>query len=157
MRAKSFATAVFFFVVLTFDATPLYADATVIQSGSPAFPLEIDRIVLTIVNNHTKNRVDTVSRVLRQNLYAELRDNIDTVFSYADALRLHRSELSVSAESSSAYLTFEYLGLPAMKVFLQNPTCKSAKLSSSTDRYPYVIVFTKGFSTQLRKLLRGTP
>jgi len=145
-----FSSSVLFSILIA--AGSLFADATVIQSASPAFPLEIDRVILTGKHLGVK-KADT----LRLSLYDELRDNIDSVFSYADALRLHRQELSISSETGYACVSFEFLGLPAMKVFLQNAQCKSAKLSAAMDHYPYVVVFTKGFSKRLRKLILSIP
>jgi hypothetical protein len=144
-----FRTIIFsYLLVHTLAVTSCFSDATVVQSGSPTFPLQADSVSLT-VHRVRGNGVDSAVIGLPVSLYAELRDNIDTVFTYADALRRHRRELSQSVTSC---LTVGYMGICVMRIFFSNNGYRSGKLVAAVDRYPFVVVLTKGLSARLKKL-----
>jgi hypothetical protein len=145
-------------LVLTLAASNVFPDATVVQSGSPAFPLQVDNVTLIVHRSIAKKR-DSVTFRLPVSFYAELRDNIDTIFTYADALRKHRRELSCTADAAhnGSSLTFEYMGLRVMSIFFPDQSCTSGKLVAAEDRYPFVVVLTKGFSARLKKLIKTGP
>jgi hypothetical protein len=142
------------FSMLALAAT-VFPDASVVQSGSPTFPLQVDKVALTVVCGGGKNLVSrTVGLPL--SMYEELRGNIDTIFTYADALRNRRPELAGCEHAP--ILTFEYMGIPVMRVVFpceartaRNPYTR-ARLSAAEDRYPFVVVLTRGFSVRLKKL-----
>lgn len=142
-------------LIVVFYAAGAFPDATVIQSDVPTFPLQVDEAKATVCRVHVKKE-DSCTVRLPVSLYAELRDNIDTVFAYADAFRKRRPELSENADSGSC-LTFEYMGLFVMRIFFLNGGYRSGKLVTAEDRYPFVVVLTKGFSVRLRKLIKTGP
>lgn len=129
-------------------------DATVVQSGSPTFPLQVDNVTLTVPCSPGGKKRDSMTVRLSVSLYAELRDNIDTIFTYADALRRHRQELSGTSggnDSARSCLRLEYMGLCVMRIFFLNGSYRSGKLIAAVDRYPFVVVLTKGLSARLKK------
>jgi hypothetical protein len=145
-----FRTIIFSMLALAATAFP---DASVVQSGCPTFPLQVDKVTLTIAKSSGKN---PRTRALPLSTYEELRGNIDTIFTYADALRNRRPELAGCEHAP--ILTFEYMGITVMRVIFpceartaRNPY-KSARLSAAEDRYPFVVVLTRGFSTRMKKL-----
>lgn len=130
-----------------------------VQSGSPTFPLQVDNVTIVMhVRRGLGKKRDSVTVRLPVSLYAELRDNIDTVFTYADALMRHRRELAQQENADTvhtgSYLTFEYMGLRVMSIFFSNQGFTSGKLIAAEDRYPFVVVLTKGFSVRLKKLIK---
>jgi hypothetical protein len=144
-----------FLIVFMFTAVS-FPDATVVQSGSPTFPLQVDKVTLFVPPEAGTKR-DSLTVRLPASLYAELRDNIDTIFTYADALRRHRRELSGTFggdEDARPCLTLEYMGLCVMRIFFVNNGFRSGKLIAAVDRYPFVVVMTRGFSARLKKLVR---
>jgi hypothetical protein len=147
-------------LIIALCATTVLPDASVVQSGSPTFPLQVDKVKLTVHYDAGK-KTDSLTLPLPVSLYEELRENIDTVFSYADALRNRRQELSgcrgKAGDSPSSCLTFEYMGLSVMRVFFSCNGYKSGKLAAAVDRYPFVVVLSKGFSTRLKKLIKTGP
>jgi hypothetical protein len=49
------------------------------------------------------------------------------------------------------------MGLWVMRVFFLNGRYASARLTAAVDRYPFVVVMTKGFSGRLKKLIKTGP
>lgn len=147
-------SSAFILIVLVFAAAAL-PDATVVQSGSPTFPLQADKVTLSVRwAGSGKRGQDSVTVRLPVALYADMRDNIDTIFTYADALRRHRPELAASPDDAPVRprLTIEYMGICVMQLFFQNGAYKSGKLVAAVDRYPFVVVLTRGFAARLKKL-----
>jgi hypothetical protein len=147
-------------LIVALCATAVLPDASVVQSGSPTFPLQVDKAKLIIYRESAGKKADSLTLSLPVSLYAELRDNIDTVFTYADALRNRRQELSGcrgKADGRWSCLTFEYMGLTVLRVFFSCNGYKSGKLAAAVDRYPFVVVLSKGFSTRLKKLIKTGP
>jgi hypothetical protein len=142
-----------FILTSFFCCSSLFADATVISGGGPSYPLQIDAVMLNVHNGYAK---DSFSIKLPASFYTDFRDNVDSVYTYADAFRKRRNELSAGSnrEDTSACLIFSTLGLPAMRFYFYPGQSKSGRLLTSDDKYPFVIVLTKGFSTQLAKLLK---
>ena len=83
------------------------------------------------------------------------------MYNYATALSLRRKELSgcprgrPHSRPYGACLSFFTMGTPSLKVLFSCGNYHSAKLLTATDRYPFVVKFTKGFAGKLRKLSRG--
>jgi hypothetical protein len=141
-------------LITVFCTASAIADGSVVQSGSPTFPLQVDRAVLTLRCGQGKTAPPrTVS--LPVSLFAELRDNIDTMFTYADALRRRRPELAGAPEK--ACLSFEYMGVSVLRMYFPCGRFESGRLESSEDRYPFVAVLTKGFTARLKKLIKPGP
>jgi hypothetical protein len=145
---------IFPLIIVAVVAGTAFSDAIVVQSGSPTFPLQVDKVTLSAVRV-TKKKSDTVSAVLPVSLYADFRDNVDTMLTYADALRLRRPELS--GGNARYVLTFEYMGLCVMQVFFRGKRLSSGKLVAAVDRYPFVVILTRGFSARMEKLMRAGP
>jgi hypothetical protein len=146
--------------VLLFVAVPacmpgVFADATVTRGSGPDFPLEIDSAFLFVWLD-SAGKYDSVVTALPASVYADLRDNIDSVYNYATALSLGRKELSgcVSGPKYGACLSFTVLGTMAVKVLFPCGNYASAKVQTATDRYPFVVKLTKGFSERLKKLAK---
>jgi hypothetical protein len=153
------APSALIFTVLLCAVTVL-PDATVVQSGSPTFPLQVDKLTLSVFRSSPgKKGLDSATVRLPLSLYAELRDNIDTVFTYADALRRRRPELSPHPADRAAgpCLTIEYMGLWVMRLYFQSVACKSGRLIAAVDRYPFVVVLTRGFAARMKKLIKTGP
>jgi hypothetical protein len=150
-----FRTIVFSQLLILTLAAAALPDATVVQSGSPTFPLQVDKITLSVPYGcPAKRGQDSVTARLPVALYEDVRNNIDTIFTYADALRRHRPELAASPEDASVRprLTIEYMGICVMRLFFQNSAYKSGKLVAAVDRYPFVVVLTRGFAARMKKL-----
>ena len=137
-----------------------FPDVSVVRGGGPDFPLDVDSACFFAWHD-SGGAADSLIKPLPASLYAELRDNIDSVYNYAAALSLHRKEL-VGCPRSRPYsrpygacLMFYTLGTPSLKVQFSCGNYGSAKLLTATDRYPFVVKFTKGFAGELRKLSRG--
>jgi hypothetical protein len=143
--------AVTFVVSLCIAAA--FPDGAVVLSGGPTFPLQVDKVKLWTIHAKGK-KFDTSSVLFPVSLYGEFRDNIDTVFTYVEALRKHRPELAISSDSLAGRpcLSFEYMGLWVVRVFFLNNGFKSGKLVAAVDRYPFVVIMTRGFSKRLEKL-----
>jgi hypothetical protein len=146
------------FLIVVACTVGAFSDVTVIRSGGPTFPLQVDKVRATVYRNVGEKK-DSLTVGLPVSLYAELRDNIDTIFTYADALRKRRRELSENSDHASggSYVTFEYLGLCVMRIFFSNTGFGSGKLAAAEDRYPFVVILTKGFSKRLKKLIKIGP
>jgi hypothetical protein len=144
-------------LIIALFASAVLPDASVVQSGSPTFPLQVDKVKLT-VHRGAEKKTDSLTLPLPVSLYAELRDNIDTIFTYADALRNRRQELSgcrgKAGGALSSCLTFEYMGLTVMRVFFSCSGYKSGRLAAAVDRYPFVVVLSKGFSVRMKNLTK---
>jgi hypothetical protein len=138
------------FLMVFLSTAVVFPDGSVVQSGSPTFPLQVDRLSLRVIRAAAAKKPDTASIPLPVSLYADLRDNLDTIFTYADALRKRRPELAGNPSGPS--LTIEYMGLCVMRIFFLNNSYKSGKLIASVDRYPFVVVLTRGFSARMKKL-----
>ena len=150
-----FRTIVFSQLLILTLAAAALPDATVVQSGSPTFPLQVDKVTLSVPYGcPAKRGQDSVTVRLPVALYADMRDNIDTIFTYADALRRRRPELAASPDDAPVRprLTIEYMGICVMQMFFQNSTYKSGKLVAAVDRYPFVVVMTRGFAARMKKL-----
>jgi hypothetical protein len=146
--------------VLLFVAVPAcvpgaFADATVTRGSGPDFPLEIDSAFLFVWLD-SAGKYDSSVRALPASMYADLRDNIDSVYNYATALSLRRKELSGCGHGPryGSCLSFTMLGTMAVKVLFPCGSYSSAKVVTATDRYPFVVKFTKGFSERLKKLAK---
>lgn len=158
-KVASFRSIVFSqIIILTMAVFNAFSDATVVQSGSPTFPLRVDNVKLTKYRGQGKKQ-DSMTIKLPVSLYAELRDNVDTIFTYADALRKHRRELlrTTGTMRNGSCLTFEYMGLWVMRIFFSNNGYGSGKLMAAEDRYPFVVVLTRGFSARMKKLIKTGP
>ena len=135
-------------------------DVSVVRGNGPDFPLDVDSVYF-VAWRDSGGTADSLVKPLPLSLYAELRDNIDSVYNYATALSLHRKELvgcprgRPHSRPYGARLAFYTLGTPSLKVLFSCGNYASAKLVTATDRYPFVVKFTKGFAGKLRKLSRG--
>ena len=139
-------------LLIFFFSSFCFADAIVISSGRPDFPLETD--AATLIVYHASMAGDSTVLTLPVQIYVDFRDNIDTIFNYAEALRDKRTELSLS-DSCYARLEFRSLGLRQVSVAFRNRSLKTGKLACGADRYPFVVVFTKGFAGRLRKYIHA--
>jgi hypothetical protein len=144
-----------FFLWLFAGAICLYPDVTVTQGSGPDFPLEADSAFLFVWHD-SAGKSDSSVTGLPASIYAELRENIDSVYNYATALRLKRKELSGCAKGRhyGSCLSFTMLGTVTLKLLFSCGDYRSAKVLTATDRYPFVVKLTKGFSEKLRKLAR---
>jgi len=142
-------------LILALVVPGAFPDAIVVQSGSPTFPLQVDNVKLSEGRGAGKE-TDTLSLQLPISLYADFRDNVDTMLTYADALRKHRPEISTAEGNKEPrrVLAFEYMGLCVMQVFFSGTGFSSGKLVATEDRYPFVVILTKGFSARLERLAR---
>jgi hypothetical protein len=138
----------------------VFPGVSVVQSGSPTFPLQVDKVTLTIAGRSGK-KPDSRTMTLPLSTYEELRGNIDSIFTYADALRNRRRELARCAHASC--LTFEYMGIAVMRIAFPcearnaRGVYRSGRLAAAEDRYPFVVVLTRGFSARLKKLTKTGP
>jgi|WetSurMetagenome_2_1015567.scaffolds.fasta_scaffold00150_6 hypothetical protein len=133
-------------------ALSAFPDATVVSGGGPDFPLEIDSAYFFAWRDSAGT--DSLVKPLPKSLYTELRDNIDSAYNYATALSMKRTELSGCKKGRpyASCLSFYTLGTPSVKVLFMCGEYGSAKLLTATDRYPFVVKFTKGFEGKLRKI-----
>jgi hypothetical protein len=131
------------------------ADATVTRGSGPDFPLYIDSAFLFVWLDPAGTS-DSLVTALSASIYADLRDNIDSMYNYATALSLKRKELSGCGRGPKygSCLSFTVLGTTAVKVLFSCGNYSSAKVVTATDRYPFVVKFTKGFSEKLRNLAK---
>ena len=130
-----------------------FPDVSVVRGGGPDFPLDVDSVYFFAWRD-SGGAADSLITPLPASLYAELRDNIDSVYNYATALSAHRKELAGCPRGRpySSSLTFFTLGTPSLKVLFSCGNYTSAKLLTATDRYPFVVKFTKGFTGKLKKI-----
>jgi hypothetical protein len=144
-----------FFLCLFAGVAVLYADATVTRGSGPDFPLEADSAFLFVWRD-SAGISDSSITALPASIYAELRNNIDSVYNYATALRLKRKELSgcATGRKYGSCLSFTTMGTVTLKVLFSCGDYRSGKVITATDRYPFVVKLTKGFSEKLRKLAR---
>ena len=133
-----------------------FPDAIVISGNGPDFPLDVDSVSFVAWRDSGKT-ADSLVKPLPASLYAEVRDNIDSVYNYASALSLRRKELSGCPHGRpyNARLSFFTMGTPSLRILFSCGNYVSAKLLTATDRYPFVVKFTKGFAEKLRKIARG--
>jgi hypothetical protein len=137
-----------------------FPDVSVVRGGGPDFPLDVDSVYFFAWRD-SGGAADSLIKPLPVSLYAELRENIDSMYNYATALSLHRKELvgcpqgRLHSRPYGACLTFYTLGTPSLKVLFSCANYGSAKLLTATDRYPFVVKFTKGFAGKLRKIAGG--
>ncbi len=132
-----------------------FSDVHVLRGSGPEYPLEVDSVFFFVWFD-SAGRIDSLVRALPASFYAELRDNIDSVYNYATALSLRRKELSgcTSGLKYGACLSFTTLGSTTLKILFSCGDFVSGKLLTATDNYPFVVKLTKGFSVKLRKLAR---
>jgi len=143
------------FLWLCAGAARLLADVSVTHGSGPDFPLEADSAFLFVWHDSAGTSDSSITG-LPASTYAELRDNIDSVYNYATALRLKRKELSgcATGHKYGSSLSFTMLGTVTLKLLFSCGDYRSAKLLTATDRYPFVVKLTKGFSEKLKKLAR---
>jgi hypothetical protein len=137
-------------------AVRAFPDASVLKGSGPDYPLDIDSVFFFVWYD-SAGRTDSLVKALPASFYAELRDNIDSVYNYAAALARHRRELSGCSRGRpyDACLSFFTLGTASLKILFTCGDYQSGKLLTATDRYPYVVKLTRGFSAKLRKLSHG--
>lgn len=146
----------FFWSLLFICASLVYPDVTVMHGSGPDFPLEADSAFLFVWHD-SAGTSDSIITGLPASMYTELRENIDSVYNYATALRLKRKELSGCAtrHKYGSCLSFTTLGTITLKLLFSCGDYRSAKLLTATDQYPFVVKLTKGFSEKLRKLAKN--
>lgn len=146
---------VFFLPLLLSFTTPCFPDATVLRGSGPDFPLEVDSVFFFVMYD-SAGKTDSCVTALPRSFYAELRDNIDSVYNYAAALKLRRKELSGCATKPryGSCLTFMTMGSVVLKIMFSCGDYHSGKLVTATDQYPFVVKLTKGFSERLNKLAK---
>jgi hypothetical protein len=153
---RQFISSAFFFVGAFACASGLFADATVTRGSGPNFPLEADGVLLFVWRG-LAGAADSSVTALPLSVYTELRENIDSVYNYATALKLRRKELS-GCEKGPKYgacLSVTTLGTATLKVFFLRSDFRSGKILTATDRSPFVVIFTKGFSEKLKRLAKS--
>jgi hypothetical protein len=130
------------------------ADASVLTSGSPSFPLQVDNIQLVVHHRHFQ-KSDSSVVTLPISLYPDLRDNIDSIFNYPDAFRQHRKEISAGKkpDRTISYLTFKYMGQVKMRVVFSGNGYRSGKLMLDSEHYPFVVVLSRGFAARLAAMV----
>ena len=151
MKIESFFTTFVFLSLLC--GTAARADVTVMRGNGPQFPLQVDAIFL-IEKFIPNGFADSSVKQLPVSFYAEVRDNIDSSFTYPQALKAGRKELAGCKKGFKygAQVVFRNKGAWVMSLFFSCGDFGAAKCMTSTDPYPFVVVFTKGFSRKLRKL-----
>jgi|GEM_PF-1785432 hypothetical protein len=134
-----------------------FPDVYVLKGSGPEYPLDVDSVFFFVWFD-TAGRTDSLVTALPASFYAELRDNIDSVYNYATALSLRRKELSgcKGGPKYGACLSFTTLGSTTLKILFSCGDFGSGKLLTATDHYPFVVKLTRGFSAKLRKLARRT-
>jgi hypothetical protein len=142
-------------LVVALCALRIFPDVTVTHGSGPDFPLEADSAFLFVWHD-SAGKSDSTITGLPASMYTELRDNIDSVYNYATALRLKRKELSgcATGHKYGSCLSFTTLGTITLKLLFSCGDYRSAKLLTATDQYPFVVKLTKGFSEKLRKLAK---
>jgi hypothetical protein len=140
-------------VLFFFCAQKVCADASVISSKGPTFPLELDSIYLIVHSNKTDKK-DSLKINLALAFFTDMQEHVDSVFSYAEALRRQRKELSYKyvLGDGGACLVVITKGAVSFKVFFIPKKFGSGKVYASGDKYPSVIVFTKGFEKRLKTI-----
>jgi hypothetical protein len=136
-------------------ALSAFSDVHVLAGSGPDYPLAVDSVFFFAWFDSAGRR-DSLVTALPASFYAELRDNIDSVYNYATAFSLRRKELS-GCHSGLRYgscLSFTTLGTTTLKILFSCGNFSSGKLLTATDQYPFVVKLTKGFSDKLRKLAR---
>ncbi len=152
MQALGCVHAIMLVAVCALCAFP---DAHVLAGSGPEYPLDVDSVFFFVWFDSV-GRTDSLVTALPASFYAELRDNIDSVYNYATALSLRRKELS-GCKNGLRYgscLSFTTLGTTTLKILFSCGDFGSGKLLTGTDQYPFVVKLTKGFSAKLRKLAR---
>jgi hypothetical protein len=132
------------------------ADVTVLRGSGPQFPLQVDGVFLTV--KHSDNgRADSSVAPLPVSWYAEIRDNIDSTYTYPQALRAKKRELAGCPKGFKygSRLTLHYRGACVLTLLFSCGSFRAAKCITSTDPYPFVLVFTKGFCRRLERLANG--
>ena len=144
----------FFSCLFAFSGRP-HADATVTAGSGPDFPLTVDTAYFFAWHD-SAGKSDSVIIGLPAALYAELRENIDSVYNYATALRLQRKELSgcAAGHAFGSCLSFATRGTFTVKLLFACGDYRSAKLLTAADRYPFVVKLTKGFSEKIKKIAK---
>ena len=133
-----------------------FPDARVISGSGPEFPLAIDSVYFFAWHD-SAGAADSAVTALPQTWYADLRNNIDSVFNYVSALRSHRKELSGCGHGCAfrSCLSFYTEGEPTLKVMFGCGDYAGGKLVTATDHYPFVVKLTKGFAAKLKRLASG--
>jgi hypothetical protein len=131
----------------------ILSDATVLAGGGPEFPLDVDSVYFFAWRD-SGGRVDSIVKALPISVYAELRENIDSVFNYAASLRSQRRELSGCRRGRAfpSCISCYTMGTLSLKIQFACGDFGGGKVLTATDRYPFVVRFTKGFSAKLRRL-----
>jgi hypothetical protein len=155
MRLHRTFSCTFFWPLLFICSSFVYPDVTVTRGSGPDFPLEADSAFLFVWHD-SAGKSDSSITGLPVSIYAELRENIDSVYNYATALRFKRKELSgcATGHKYGSCLSFTTLGMVTLKLLFSCGEYRSAKLLTATDQYPFVVKLTKGFSEKLRKLAK---
>ena len=130
----------------------VYPDASVLGGGGPEFPLAVDSVYYFTWHG-SAGKVDSVVKALPVSVYAELRENIDSVFNYAVSLRSQRKELSGCrrGRAFSSCISCYTMGTLSLKIQFACGDFSGGKVMTATDRYPFVVKFTKT-AVRLRKL-----
>ena len=151
MKTETIIVASIFMALLY--CTAARADVTVMRGNGPQFPLQVDAIFF-IVKFIANGSADSSVKQLPVSFYAEVRDNIDSSYTYPQALRAGRKELAGCKKGFryGAQMVFRNKGARVMSLFFSCDDFGAAKCMTSADPYPFVVVFTKGFSRKLHRL-----
>jgi len=146
---------IFIASIPTLFLNPCYSDVVVTSGGGPTFPLQIDSAFLFIWQPNSNGNFDSCIIILPNSLYAELRENIDSVFNYAQAMVLKRKELRGCGKNIkyNSCLSFVKDNKIVLKILFSCDNYQSAKVITSQDRYPFVIKFSKNFSQKIKKYI----
>ena len=130
-----------------------FGQIAVVSGKAPSFPQHADSVCFVQIHKN-----DSLRTTLPVTWLKDCISSIDTIIHYADAVRLHRKEISGCSEKKrfDSFFVFYENKQRVMTVFFSCKSYGAGMLDCKKDKYPFVVVFKPEFSRKIRRTAAHT-
>jgi hypothetical protein len=131
-----------------------FGQLSVVSGTGPDYPLKADSIVLMKAAGRPPHVRDSMVTALPPDFLDELKNNVDSVFNYVDAVRLRREEITgcVHGVKYGSCIRFFNEKKQVMKISFPCKRFSVGLLDVIADKYPYAVTFKPEFVKKMERL-----